>query len=220
MKAALALILIYVGTFLVAIQGNSTSPVQAAAQPSVAKQAPASVAAHIDPAKESDIRFLLELTGAHNQIQEAIANAKAEYGSALSESKFADNGGQKFTKAVVASSQQKFDGDAVNEQLVLTYDKYYTDEEIKGLLQFYASPLGQKAAGADLKISREIQEATRLMMEKTLKDAPQDTKVASAAVAQKPKTVETPEHRDTQATLPLKLKNTTPVQSAQQQDQP
>jgi len=43
------------------------------------------------------------------------------------------------------------------------YDKHYTDEEIKGLLQFYGSPLGQKAAAEMPKISKEIQLADRTL---------------------------------------------------------
>ena len=41
------------------------------------------------------------------------------------------------------------------------YDKHFTDDEIKGLLQFYGSPLGQKVAAEMAKINREAQVAVR-----------------------------------------------------------
>ena len=49
MKAVLALIVIYVGTFLVAIQGASNSPVEASEQSS----AKPTLTRSVDPAKES-----------------------------------------------------------------------------------------------------------------------------------------------------------------------
>ena len=55
MKAVLALILIYVGTFLVAIQGASNTSLQAS------QGGGAQASSAIDPAKEKDIRSLLEL---------------------------------------------------------------------------------------------------------------------------------------------------------------
>src|SRR5262249_41683360 len=68
MKAVLALIVIYVGTFLVAIQGASNAPVEAS-EPSPVK------AKSIDPAKEADIRSLLELVGAQDAIEDAAGFA-------------------------------------------------------------------------------------------------------------------------------------------------
>ncbi|HMH80583.1 MAG TPA: hypothetical protein VK514_10190, partial [Candidatus Acidoferrum sp.] len=65
MKAVLALIVIYVGTFLVAIQGASNTSVEASAQNG------AQASAAIDPVKEKEIRSLLELIGARDGIQDA-----------------------------------------------------------------------------------------------------------------------------------------------------
>ena len=43
--------------------------------------------------------------------------------------------------------------------LVVTYDKYFSDEDIKGLIQFYQTPLGQKALNNLPKIASESQAA-------------------------------------------------------------
>ena len=44
---------------------------------------------------------------------------------------------------------------------VAIYDKHYTGEEIKCMLQFFGSPLGQKVAAEMPKSSKEAQLATR-----------------------------------------------------------
>jgi len=43
------------------------------------------------------------------------------------------------------------------------YDKYFTDDDIKGLIHFYETPVGQKAIGLMPKVSMELQsEGTKL----------------------------------------------------------
>jgi hypothetical protein len=61
----------------------------------------------------------------------------------------------------VNNYQKKYDTDQVSEQLVGIYDKHYSEEEIKGLLQFYGSPLGQRVAAEMPRISQEIQTVAR-----------------------------------------------------------
>jgi hypothetical protein len=68
---------------------------------------------------------------------------------------------QLLTNAYLAEFQKRFDADAVTNQLVGIYDKHFTEDEIKDLLEFYGSPLGQKVAAEMPKISREAQQATR-----------------------------------------------------------
>jgi hypothetical protein len=42
------------------------------------------------------------------------------------------------------------------QQIVGIYGKHYTDDEIKGLLQFFSSPLGRKFAAESPRIEKEI----------------------------------------------------------------
>src|SRR5260370_19208110 len=79
MKAVLALILIYIGTFLVAIQGGSLAEVQAAPQTSSGRQSGELAPGAIDPAKEADIRSLLELVGARDQVRDSMTRAAEQY---------------------------------------------------------------------------------------------------------------------------------------------
>ena len=67
----------------------------------------------------------------------------------------------------IQSYKKNFDVDQVSQAMVSAYDDDYTDDEIKSLLQFYGSPLGQKFAAESPKISREVQETTpRTALEK------------------------------------------------------
>ena len=157
MKAIFALIVIYIGTFFVAIQGASNSPVQAAQH----EAAKSSGTKAIDPQKDSDIRSLLELIGARDMIQEAANNSTEQYRQKLISLAPNDDKAQDSVNSYLAAFQKQYDTDAIADQLVAIYDKHYTDEEIKGMLQFFGSPLGQKVAAEMPKISKEVQLATR-----------------------------------------------------------
>jgi hypothetical protein len=168
MKAALALIVIYVGAFLVAIQGSSSVPAQAAQQ-STAKTV--SAPTPIDPVKEADIRALLELVGAHDQIQDSVKSTAEQYRERLLVTVQNNEDSQAFVNTVISRYEKNFNVDQVTERLVVLYDKHYSDDEIKGLLQFYGSPLGQKVAAEGPKIAREIGEATRSAAAQAAKEA-------------------------------------------------
>ncbi len=170
MKAVLALIVIYVGTFLVAIQGASNSPVEASEQSS----AKITLTKSIDPAKEADIRSVLELVGAKDTIQDAASNATEQYRQKVMETSANSDRAQAFVNNYLADFQKKFDANSVNEELVGIYDKHFSDEEIKGLLEFYGSPLGQKVAAELPKINREVQFATRSASTQAARQAWQD----------------------------------------------
>ena len=148
MKAVLALTLLYVGTFLVVIQGASQNQIQAAPQNAAAAQdnSQQGQAKSIDPVKESDIRALMELVGVRDQVQDGVSASAEQYREKLLATVPNNEKGQAFVDAFVASYEKKFDPDQITDQVVGIYDKHYTDEEIKGLLQFFGSPLGQKVA--------------------------------------------------------------------------
>ena len=181
MKAALVLVVIYVGMFFVAIQGGTPGAVQAAAQ---SPANPAKATASIDPAKEADVRALLELVGAKDQVQESVRQTAEQYRERLLASVPNNEKGQAFVNTTINEYEKRYDVDRVNEQLVALYDKHYTDEEVKSLLQFYGSPLGQKVAAESPKIFREIQETTRAEAAKAAKEALQQAKQENPGIGQ------------------------------------
>jgi hypothetical protein len=216
MKAALALLIIYVGAFLVAIQGSSPTSVEAAGQSAAGKAAAS--APVIDPAKEADIRALLELVGAHDQIQDSMTNSAEQYREKLLTS-VANNGkGQSFVNLVITGYEKKFDVDRVNEQLVAVYDKHYSADEIKGLLQFYGSPLGQKVAAEAPHIAREIQETTRAASAKAVREALAEVRQQDPETGASAKLTPLAPRRFAQQHRSAQQEGT--QQAAQQQDQP
>lgn len=187
MKAVLALIIIYVGTFFLVIQGASQNSVQAAHQGVSSTQSsttPPQANPSIDPVKEADIRSLMELVGARDLVQDGESNAIEQSREKLLATVPNNEKGQAFVNAFAASYEKKFDVDQVTEQLVVFYDKHFTDDEIKGLLQFYGSPLGQKFASEMPKIGRETQTAIRTANAKAAKDALAELKQQNPEIGQ------------------------------------
>jgi hypothetical protein len=158
MKAALVLVVIYIGTFLVAIQGATQNAAQAAGPDQAAAQA---AAKPMDPLKEADIRALLELVGAREMVHDGVTASAEQYREKLLATVPNSERGQAFVTSFVSNYQRKYDTGQVSEQLVGIYDKHYSEEEIKGLLQFYGSPLGQRVAAEMPRISQEIQTVAR-----------------------------------------------------------
>ncbi len=187
MKAVLALALIYVGTFFLVIQGASQNSAQAAPQGANAVQGnavPPQVSSSIDSAKEADIRSLMELLGARDLVQDGANTALEQSREKLLATVPNNDKGQSFVNAFAASYQKKFDAGQITNQLEEIYDKHFTDDEIKGLLQFYGSPLGQKVAAEIPKIGRETQAAIRAANAKAAKDALAELKQQNPEIGQ------------------------------------
>lgn len=180
MKALLALIVIYIGAFFLVIQGSSQNSVKAAQQGTASPQSNSS----IDPTKEADIRSLMELVGAWDLVEDGANTAIEQSREKLLATVPNNDKGQAFVNAFAASYQKKFDADQVTDQLVAIYDKHYTDDEIRGLLQFYGSPLGQKVATEMPKINRETQAVARQLSGKAAREALAEAKQKNPEVGQ------------------------------------
>ena len=182
MKALLALIFIYIGTFFLVIQGSPQNPVQAARQVSASAPGAASGQSNIDPMKEADIRSLMELVGARVMVQDGANNAIEQARGKLLATVPNNDKGQAFLNAFATSYRKKFDADQVTDEFVGIYDKLFTSDEIKGMLQFYGSPLGQKVAKEMPKIGRETQAAVRAAGGKAAREALAEAKQENPGV--------------------------------------
>jgi uncharacterized protein len=166
MKAFLVLAAIYVGAFLIAIQGASQTQAEGVAnKPGIQ---------HIDPVKDADIRSLMELVGARRMAQDVAAKGAQQLRENLVATLPASQQGQQFVNAFVADYQKKFNADEVTNQVAGIYDKHFSDEEIKGLLQFYSSPLGRKLAAESPKIQAEIEAANQKVSTRVAADVLRD----------------------------------------------
>lgn len=170
MKALVALIVIYIGTFFLVIQGSSQNSTQASTSSSLGN-ASAPSNSNIDRVKEADIRSLMELVGARDMVQDGADSAIQQSREKLLATVPNNQKGQAFVNAFATRYEKKFDTDQVAEQLVGIYDKHFTDDEIRGLLQFYGSPLGQKVAAEMPRINREIQGTVRMTSGRAAREA-------------------------------------------------
>lgn len=169
MKAVLGLAIIYVAMFFLAIQGASQNSASSSTKSSAGQ------AAHsIDPVKEADIRSLMELVGARDAMQDAASHGADQLRETLIASVPANDRGQQFVNTFVEDYKAKFNADEATAQLVTIYDQHFTPDEIKGLLQFYGSPLGQKFAAEMPKINAEMQAANRAVGTRTAKEVLKD----------------------------------------------
>jgi hypothetical protein len=178
MKAVLALVIIYVAMFFLAIQGASQNSVQTAPQGGLGQGARS-----IDPAKEADIRSLMELVGARDAVQDFATHGGDQFRENLLASVPATGRGQQFVDAFIQDYKAKFNAEDATAQLVAIYDQHFTQDDIKGLLQFYGSPLGQKFAAEMPKINGEMQAANRAFSTRIAKDVMKDLRKEYPGVA-------------------------------------
>ena len=196
MRAFLVLAAIYVAAFLIAVQGASQTSVEGAMHKAEVSR--------IDPAKEADIRSLMDLVGARAMVRDAAAQNAKEIRETLIATLPPNDRGQQFVDAFVADYQNRFNPEEVTSQLVGIYDRHFTDDELKGLMQFYGSPLGRKFAVEMPKITSEIQAANHTVGTRVAKDVLADLPNEYAVSAQTPpvEAQARPAKRSTQTSAP------------------
>ena len=101
------------------------------------------------------------LSGVRDLVQDSTNKGIEQFRENLKATVPDSERGQQFVNAFLDSYQKRFHSDETAGQFVGIYDKHFSEEEIKGLLQFYGSPLGQKYAVEMPKINEEIQAANR-----------------------------------------------------------
>jgi hypothetical protein len=113
----------------------------------------------IDPAKEADIHRLLDLAGTKTIVTQSMEGMEKNIKPVITNSlppgdyraKLVDLFFEKFEDHLKIEIQQLL------ESAVPLYDKYFSHEDVKGLIQFYGTPLGQKALSVLPKLSMEMQ---------------------------------------------------------------
>lgn len=134
------------------------------------------VDASADAAKEADIRNLIELTGTRDIIQASASQAIEAYREKLLAALPENSRSEEFADEFMKDYQARFNADQLTDNLVALYDKHFSAEEIKGLLQFYGSPLGQRAAKEMPVIVREAQRASQALNQSVTRDVLQELK--------------------------------------------
>lgn len=111
----------------------------------------------IDSAKEADIRRLMDVIGAKALIRQLmdgmVNNLKPLMVNSLPPGDYRDN----LVELFFEKFRSRVDTQQLVDMAVPGYDKYLSDEEIRGLIAFYQTPLGQKALEVLPKLSVELQ---------------------------------------------------------------
>lgn len=185
-------------SFLLGLAGVPLRPQTLPAPSSSPARTPAAQTAQttekkIDPAKEADIRKLLELTGATTSMELTMQNMEKNIKPVLANSLPPGDYRDKLVTLFFEKFHSKMDLQKLLDLAVPIYDKYYSDADLKGLIQFYQTPLGQKTVKALPSLMGELteagqqlgQEAGRVSMLEVLAEHPELEKAMEDAQAQK-----------------------------------
>jgi hypothetical protein len=115
----------------------------------------------IDPAKEADIRRLLELSGAKTLAVQTMNTMQESIKPIMSNSLPPGDYRDKLIDLFFEKFRSKADVQHLMDIAVPVYDKYLSGEEVKGLIKFYETPLGQKTVKTLPQMIGEIQEQTK-----------------------------------------------------------
>lgn len=113
----------------------------------------------IDPAKEADIQRLLEVTGAKALAIQRMASMENNLRPMLVNSFPPGEYRDKLIQLFFDKFHSKVDQETLVGLVIPVYDKYLSDEEVKGMIQFYSTPLGKKMIEVLPKLMAESEEA-------------------------------------------------------------
>jgi hypothetical protein len=115
----------------------------------------------IDPAKEADIRKLLDLVGTKALVSQTIESMSKSIKPLLTNSLPPGDYREKLVDLFFAKFTTKTNVEHLLDLAVPVYDKNFSHQEIRALIEFYQTPLGQKAITALPKVTAEMQEHGR-----------------------------------------------------------
>jgi uncharacterized protein len=150
----------------------------------------------VDPAKLADIHRLFELTGAANLGAQMMDAMSKNVKPLMTKSLPAGDYREKLIDLWFERFRSKFNPDTILNMAIPVYDKHLTREDIRGLIEFYQTPLGQKAIHELPAIQTELfengsklgQEVGMTSMREVLAENPEIAKsLEEAAKAASPK---------------------------------
>jgi uncharacterized protein len=128
----------------------------------------------IDPAKEADIRRLLDLTGASRIVKETMESMTTTIRPLMAKSLPPGEYREKLIDLFFAKFHAKADIAQLIDLAIPAYDRYFSHEEIKSLIKFYETPLGQKSLSVMPQLTNEMRDAGRKWGEKLGRDSMQE----------------------------------------------
>jgi uncharacterized protein len=139
----------------------ATTAKTANAQTASASKASPATQSKIDPAKEADIRKLLDLAGTKALVVQTMDSMSKGIKPLLTNSLPPGDYREKLVELFFAKFTAKADVQHLLDLAVPVYDKNFSHQEIRSLIEFYQTPLGQKTIAALPKVTAEMQEQGR-----------------------------------------------------------
>jgi uncharacterized protein len=128
---------------------------QEQSQPSPAAPAAAAPAQAVDPAKRADILHLLDLMGTKTAIARMGPTLMAQM-QQFSHDAASSEQQERIMQDTMARLQARIDSGAFEDLYVSIYDKYFTGDDIRQMIQFYDSPVGRKFVDKQADITRDV----------------------------------------------------------------
>ena len=136
----------------------------------------AQASSKIDPQKEASIRELMNATGAKDLGKQLVQAGMEQFRSSVEDSQPNNPRAKQFVDAFVSKFQKYFDPNSLTETIIPIYDKYFTSEDLNGLLAYYRSPLGQRMLKVLPEVTRESQAAGFALGQKAAQEAMEELK--------------------------------------------
>lgn len=143
---------------LVAQTKSSSSGVPEGTQRTTQATSPAP---KMDPAMDADIRRLMELAGTVKLATQMMDAMQKNIRPLMVNSFPPGEYREKLIDLFFVKFHSKVGSNQLLDLAVPAYAKYYSHEEIKGLIQFYETPLGQKMVFVQPTLMGDLQEAGR-----------------------------------------------------------
>jgi hypothetical protein len=155
---------------------TTSSERQARATETQASRKSPDAAARIDPAKEADIRQLMDVTGAKDLGQQLMDAGIAQFRASVTESQPDNPRAKQFADAFATRFEKHFDPRSLTETVIPIYDKHLSSEDLKELLAYYQSPFGQRMLKVLPEVAHESQLAGFRLGQKAAQEAMEDLK--------------------------------------------
>jgi len=123
---------------------SPTKPTKAETPSASPQQAASTSAAKIDPAKEAAIRKLFEIQGTRKAMEQVISGMSENMKPTLQKMLPPGDYQEKLISLFFEKFQSKLKVDDLVALSMPVYDKYFSKEDIDGLIQFYQTPIGKK----------------------------------------------------------------------------
>jgi uncharacterized protein len=146
-------------------QDKSLSSAQTANPQSNAPQARSPEKPAIDPAKEKDIRQLLEVAGTKERMTQVMGEMEKSIRPLMEKSFPEGEYREKLIDAFFVKFHAKMDLQKMLDIAVPIYDRYFSADEIKELIQFYSTPLGKKSMAVLPRVMTDMMNEGRKMGE-------------------------------------------------------